>query len=201
MTLTAAPKRSARVREFLFGSPWRIAATTAVVALVVVLLVLLVRSATKNERTFSVPSAGMEPTIKAGGDVTVDLDADCCKRGDIVVFASSPNPEWERPGVDFFVKRVIALPGETIAQCDGEKVCIDGKVLDESYVPDGTPSNFPSTLPTLGDGKNLCGPDSPAGGCTLPAGTVFVLGDNRTNSADSRAYGPITVDSVVGVRR
>ena len=101
-----------------------------------------------------------------------------------------PNKEWHKANIDDLVKRVIGLPGETVTQCDGEKVCIDGKVLDESYLPKGTPSIFPSTLPKLGDGTDVCVPDSPEGGCKVPAGMIFVMGDNRTNSEDLTGQRP-----------
>ena len=152
-------------------------------------------------QAFYIPSASMDPTLKVGDRVLVNklsYDLHDMHRGDIVVFASAPNKEWHKAGIDDLVKRVVGLPGETVTQCDGEKVCIDGKVLDESYLPKGTPSIFPSTLPKLGDGTNVCAPDSPEGGCKVPAGTIFVMGDNRTNSQDSRANGPVKESSIVG---
>ena len=152
-------------------------------------------------QAFYIPSASMDPTLKVGDRVLVNklsYDLHDMHRGDIVVFASAPNKEWHKAGIEDLVKRVVGLPGETVTQCDGEKVCIDGKVLDESYLPKGTPSIFPSTLPKLGDGTNVCAPDSPEGGCKVPAGTIFVMGDNRTNSQDSRANGPVKESSIVG---
>ena len=152
-------------------------------------------------QAFYIPSASMDPTLKVGDRVLVNklsYDLHDVHRGDIVVFASAPNKEWHKAGIEDLVKRVVGLPGETVTQCDGEKVCIDGKVLDESYLPKGTPSIFPSTLPKLGDGTNVCAPDSPEGGCKVPAGTIFVMGDSRTNSQDSRANGPVKESSIVG---
>ena len=152
-------------------------------------------------QAFYIPSASMVPTLEVGDRVLVNklsYDLHDVHRGDIVVFASAPNKEWHKANIDDLVKRVIGLPGETVTQCDGEKVCIDGKVLDESYLPKGTPSIFPSTLPKLGDGTDACAPDSPEGGCKVPAGMIFVMGDNRTNSEDSRANGPVKQSSIVG---
>jgi signal peptidase I len=152
-------------------------------------------------QAFYIPSASMEPTLDIGDRVLVNklsYDLHDVHRGDIVVFASAPNKEWHKAGIDDLVKRVIGLPGETVTQCEGVHVCIDGKLLQESYLPKGTPSIFPSALPKAGDGTTTCAPDSPAGGCKVPAGTVFVMGDNRSNSQDSRANGPIKESSIVG---
>ena len=172
---------------------WTILIVAAVVIAIVIKTFLF--------QAFYIPSESMTPTLEVGDRVLVNklsYDLHDVHRGDIVVFASAPNKEWHKAGIDDLVKRVIGLPGETVTQCDGEKVCIDGKVLSESYLPKDTPSIFPSTLPTLSDGVNVCAPDSPQGGCKVPAGMVFVMGDNRTNSQDSRANGPVKESSIVG---
>jgi signal peptidase I len=86
------------------------------------------------------------------------------------------------------------------------RICIDGKLLDESYLPKGTITNMPDQLHyiTNSAGKRVlvCDPPgddgSPEGGCKVPAGKVFVMGDNRTNSQDARANGPIKESSIVG---
>ncbi len=96
-------------------------------------------------------------------------------RGDIVIF--SP-PDDDKP----YIKRVIGLPGDVISFADGN-VYVNGQQLEEPY---------------LQAGITRC----PGGICeepiTVPEGHVFVLGDNRRNSEDSRYFGPITVDSVIG---
>ena len=150
-------------------------------------------------QAFYIPSASMEPTLQEGDRILVNklsYDLHDVHRGDIVVFASAPNKEWHDAGIDDLVKRVIALPGETITRCgsDGMHLCIDGRLLDEKYLPNGlAPARnwFSGTLPN-------CAPDSPDGACTLPPGHYFVMGDNRENSQDSRAHGPITGSSIVG---
>jgi signal peptidase I len=97
-------------------------------------------------------------------------------RGDVVVL--DPPVESTQP----FIKRVIGLPGETVTFRDGY-VYIDGQRLDEAYI-DGAI--------TFCSGRRYCdyGP--------IPAGMVFVLGDNRENSEDSRFFGPVPIENLIG---
>ena len=173
--------------------------------LIVVAIVIAIVIKTFLFQAFYIPSASMEPTLMIGDRVLVNklsYDLHDLHRGDIVVFAAEPNVQWHRAGIDDLVKRVIALPGEIITQCDGDRVCIDGKLLDEGYLPKDTVTSIPSTLPYITDssGKKVlaCDAKSPEGGCKVPAGKVFVMGDNRTNSQDARANGPIKESSIVG---
>ena len=96
-----------------------------------------------------------------------------------------------RAGIDDLVKRVIALPGETVTECQSGRVCIDGRLLDEGYLPDATTTTINGTIPG-------CEPSSPENGCTVPASHYFVMGDNRGQSADARIHGPIKGSSIVG---
>ena len=175
------------------------------VGLVVLALVIALLIKTFLFQAFYIPSESMVPTLEVGDRVLVNklsYDLHDVHRGDIVVFAAGPNEEWHRAGIDDLVKRVIALPGETITQCQPNRVCIDGRLLDESYLPKGTITDLPENLPyiTNAEGKKVlvCDADSPQGGCKVPAGTIFVMGDNRTNSQDARANGPIKESSIVG---
>jgi signal peptidase I len=192
-------------------APKRNATRTAVEwgILIVVAVVIAIVIKTFLFQAFYIPSASMEPTLKVGDRVLVNklsYDLHDLHRGDIVVFAAEPNKEWHRTGIDDLVKRVIALPGETVTQCDTNRVCIDNRVLDESYLPKGTTTSIPNTLPyiTNSSGKKVLvcddvGPKgSPEGGCKVPAGKVFVMGDNRGNSSDARVNGPIKESSIVG---
>ena len=97
------------------------------------------------------------------------------KRGDIVVF--EPPVSSNKP----YIKRIIGLPGETIEIRDGG-VFVDGELLDEPYIEAGTTE---CTGP-------YCGP------ITIPEGQIWVMGDNRGNSSDSRVFGPVDIDSVQG---
>jgi signal peptidase I len=190
-------KRSGR-RAFL---EWGILIVVAIVIAIVIKTFLF--------QAFYIPSESMVPTLEVGDRVLVNklsYDLHDLHRGDIVVFAAEPNEEWHRAGIDDLVKRVIALPGEIITQCETNRVCIDDRLLDESYLPKGTVTTIPSTLPyiTSVTGKRVLvcepvGPNgSPEGGCKVPAGQAFVMGDNRTNSQDARANGPIKESSIVG---
>ncbi|HLM19321.1 MAG TPA: signal peptidase I [Acidimicrobiia bacterium] len=175
------------------------------VILIVVAIVIAIVIKTFLFQAFYIPSESMVPTLEVGDRVLVNklsYDLHDLHRGDIVVFAAEPNVEWHRAGIDDLVKRVIGLPGETITQCETDRVCIDGRLLDESYLPKDTVTTIPETLPyiTNAAGKKtlVCDADSPEGACKVPAGKVFVMGDNRTNSQDARANGPIKESSIVG---
>jgi signal peptidase I len=177
--------------------------------LVVVAIVIAIVIKTFLFQAFYIPSASMDPTLKVNDRVLVNklsYDLHDVHRGDIVVFAAEPNLEWHRNDIADLVKRVVALPGETITQCETNRICIDGRVLNESYLPKGTVTTMPETLPYIDNaaGKRVlvCEPvgpsGSPEGGCKVPAGKVFVMGDNRGNSSDSRVNGPIKESSIVG---
>ena len=164
------------------------------VVLVVAAIVIAVVIKTFLFQAFYIPSLSMYPTLHKGDRVLVNklsYDLHDVNRGDIIVFAAAPNIQWKTAGIDDLVKRIIAMPGETITECKTGKVCIDNRLLDESYLPKGTTTTIDSTPPG-------CEPDSPANGCTVPAGHYFVMGDNRGQSADARIHGPIKGSSIVG---
>jgi signal peptidase I len=126
------------------------------------------------------PTPSMESTLLVGDHAVINKAAYLFsepKRGDIIVF--KPNPSSEIT----YVKRIVALPGETISIRD-RVVLIDGKQLDEPYVSQSLESE---TAPG----------DSP-GSTLVPPGSYFVLGDNRPNSNDSRFFGTIPRESVQG---
>lgn len=134
----------------------------------------------------------MEPTVEAGQIISARPVAGeyAPVRGDIVLF-HPPGGQWGGRSAPF-LKRVIAIGGETIACCDPDgKVTIDGTPLDEPYVADDSPLDVPPN-------PDHCGPRQfpPV---ALAAGTVFVMGDNRASSVDSRCAGPISVTSVFAV--
>lgn len=132
---------------------------------------------------FQIPSASMEETIKTGDMVfaeKVSYQFSDPEPGDIVVFSDPQVPSRT------LIKRVIATEGQTVDLRDG-KVYVDGVALDEPYTQ-GLPS-YP--LRTVGN-VDITYP------YTVPKGDVWVMGDNRTNSSDSRYFGPIDKDTVFG---
>ena len=170
--------------------------------LIVVAIVIAIVIKTFLFQAFYIPSESMVPTLEVGDRVLVNklsYDLHDLHRGDIVVFAAEPNEGWHRAGIDDLVKRVIALPGETVTQCtvdgDPNRICIDDRALDESYLPKTDGKVITTTMPTSIPG---CDAGSPEKGCKVPPGQVFVMGDNRTNSQDARANGPIKESSIVG---
>ena len=96
-------------------------------------------------------------------------------RGDIIVL--NPPVRSDKP----YIKRVIALPGETVAVRDG-KVYVNGEVIEEAYIAEPPRYSYPFN----------------AGEYTVPEGAVFVMGDNRNNSSDSHIFGPVPLDRVIG---
>lgn len=141
-------------------------------------------------QAFYIPSGSMEPTLHEDDRVLVNKLSyrfGDPQRGDVIVFAKPDNA----PGnIDDFIKRVIALPGETISFSDGT-VFVDGRALEEPYIA-GAPSNSGRPIPN-------CAGETPLDDtCTIPADMVFVMGDNRVGSQDSRIFGPIEIDSIVG---
>lgn len=158
---------------------------------VAVVLALFVR--TFAVQAFKIPTSSMEPNLLVGDHLFVNRvmfapssgaleDALLAKRevqrGDVVVFRFPGNPDKD------YVKRVVGLPGETV-EVNERTVLIDGKPVDESdYVRFQRPEPDPSA-PEFG----LRPERRPWGPSRVPAGQLFVLGDNRDNSNDSRFWG------------
>jgi signal peptidase I len=130
-------------------------------------------------QAFYIPSASMEPTLKVHDRVLVNklsYHLHSVHRGDIVVFKAPP--EERTAQIKDLVKRVIGLPGDTI-EARGGHVYIDDRLLSEPYLPKGTITN---DLPKE----------------TVPANSYFMMGDNRTESSDSRVFGPIKRSALIG---
>lgn len=168
----------------------RIKSTVEWIAVIVGALVVALVVRTFLIQAFYIPSASMEPTLKEGDRVLVNkvsYDVGDISRGDIVVFELPPD-QVGPDGIKDLIKRVIALPGETIETRDGE-VYIDGRRLEEPYLAEGMITGDPAS----GNNPEIARQ-------TVPEGTVFVMGDNRANSHDSRYpdRGPIPIDSIVG---
>lgn len=170
----------------------------AVAAVVAFLLKSVVAQA------FYIPSGSMVPQLEVNDRVIVSKLAYRLhepRRGDIVVFECPPRavcrttppdqnpiPRFVKaagravglvqPSTEDFIKRVIALPGETVEGKEGH-VYVQGRLLIEPYLPDGTPTSDFAPI-------------------TVPPDRLWVMGDNRPNSSDSRVFGPIEKDLVIG---
>jgi signal peptidase I len=128
---------------------------------------------------FFIPSESMVATLEKGDRVLVNklsYKLHDVHRGDIVVFKRPPGEK--DPQVKDLIKRVIGLPGEVVEGKDGH-VIINGEELQEPYLQPGV------TTTTFG-------PE------TVPAGMVWVMGDNRSNSFDSRQFHSISQNLIVG---
>ena len=154
----------------------------------ILVMVALVLGLSWGLRTFvfqayEIPSGSMEETIQTGDMVfseKISYYFTEPAQGDIVTFVDPEIPSR------ILIKRVVAVGGQTVDLVDGV-VVVDGVALDEPYT-NGRVSN----------------PLTPAYGTsitypfTVPAGSLWVMGDNRTNSQDSRYFGPIKSSSVTG---
>ncbi|HEV2252959.1 MAG TPA: signal peptidase I [Streptosporangiaceae bacterium] len=162
---------------------WRRALAEMVITiLVAALLAGLVR--TFAFQTFWIPSSSMVPTIAVYDRVLVQkafFTWHDVREGDIVVFGHPPLDHC--PGEGDLVKRVIALPGQTIYS-SGNSIYVNGRRLAEPYLPQDDPL-----------GPSIASSQHPY---RVPPGEFYVLGDNRTDSCDSRYWGPITGSSIIG---
>ena len=130
---------------------------------------------------FVVNGASMDPTFESGQFLIVDrlsYETGTPARGDVTIFKYPNNPRV------YYIKRTIGLPGETVRITDGIVSIInaehpDGFILDEPYIGNAYRSHDTSTF-------------------TLGPSQYFVMGDNRTQSSDSRAWGPLDEKFIIG---
>jgi len=162
-----------------------------------VLVALVIR--TFVAQAFYIPSESMEPLLAKDDRVIVDkltYGFDDVSRGDVVVF--SKPPEQRTDGIADLIKRVVGLPGESIVIDDG-RVYVDGVLVEEPYLTPGTFTAQGAGTPSPGAVGTAprCGRDDP---CVVPEGHIFVMGDNRSNSKDSRwpDVGYVAADQLVG---
>jgi signal peptidase I len=165
----------------------RVLAEAGVMIALVALLAGLLRAFAFQ--AFWIPSASMVPTLSVYDRVLVQkafFSWHDVREGDIVVFSHPPLDQCGGPQEEGdLVKRVIALPGQTIYS-SGNNIYIDGRRLAEPYLPSYDP----------------LGPSIPGASrqhpYRVPPGEFYVLGDNRADSCDSRYWGPIEGSSIVG---
>jgi signal peptidase I len=132
---------------------------------------------------FYVKGASMEPNFHDHEYLIIDeisYRINTPERGQVIVFRYPLNPQ------EYFIKRVIALPGEEVLIKDGQVIIFNteypqGFTLDEAYLPSDLTTN------NNNEEKTLVGPDQ-----------YFVLGDNRNASKDSRSFGPINKSFITG---
>jgi signal peptidase I len=189
----SVPRQKSQIREYVeaFG--------------VALLLALVIR--TFVVQAFKIPSGSMLPTLEIGDHILVNkflygprLEVPLTQLsfgrlpglrapapGDVIVFVNPRNPSLD------FIKRVIATAGQTI------------EIRDRQVYVDGVPSPSPSALSE----RSPCLPTEPpfswprrgpesCGPYVVPDGFVFVMGDNRGSSYDSRAWGPVPVENIKG---
>jgi signal peptidase I len=140
-------------------------------------LALLIR--TFAVQTFKIPSESMQSTLLVKDRVLVNklsYRVHDINRGDVVVFTRPPKETNTQ--IKDLIKRVIGLPGETVEGRDGH-ILIDGRLLTEPYLDPGKAT-------------------SDFGPVKVPVGSIWVMGDNRDHSQDSRVFGPIEQRTVVG---
>ncbi|MBI2700706.1 MULTISPECIES: signal peptidase I [Mycobacterium] len=203
------PKAKRRKKKPEKRSTLRELTTLAVVAIVLYYVML-----TFVARPYLIPSESMEPTLHGcstcvGDRIMVDkltYRFSSPKPGDVIVFKGPPSwnvgyksirssntlVRWVQNALSFIgfvppdendlVKRVIAVGGQTVACRADTGLTVNGKPLKEPYLDPSTMMADPSVYPCLG---------SEFGPVTVPQGRLWVMGDNRTHSADSRAHCPM----------
>jgi signal peptidase I len=144
-------------------------------------------------KPYRIPTPSMEPTLHCARPVSGCLAGHSDRvivnrlayrlrdphRSDIVVFTPPAGAASACPPRTTFVKRIVGLPGETLSM-QGGRVSIDGRPLAEPYI------------------RSTAQRGAQSGTWRVPAGSYFVLGDNRTESCDSRSWGPVARDALVG---
>lgn len=139
-----------------------------------VLLSLAIRTYVAEARW--IPSTSMLPTLKIGDRLIIEkvsFKFNGISRGDIVVFHAPPASRMD----EVMIKRVIGLPGDTVSIKKGI-VYINGSPLEEPYELEKPRDDFKPF--------------------TVPEGSIFVMGDNRNNSFDSRFWGVVPTDLIIG---
>jgi len=150
------------------GSIWEFAKTLIIAFVLAQLIMVSVAQA------FQVEQYSMEPTLLPHDRVLVDKILYRLReprRGDVIVLKYPLNPQRN------YIKRIVALPGDVLEVKEG-KLSVNGRRVIELYVNNGPQGNF--------------------GPLNVPADSVFVMGDNRNNSEDSRAFGALKKNLVVG---
>ncbi len=160
---------------------------TVVVAIVIALVVQAY-----VVKPYRVPTPSMANTVRAGDRVLIDrvlYGHRDIERGDIVVFRGGAAVDNQ-----VLLKRVVGLPGDVLSIEDGH-LLVNGVPADEGYVRRSgrRPGDRPSRVRAVPDA-----PWSLQTPYTVPDGFYYVLGDNRTDSFDSRFWGPVAREAIIG---
>ena len=199
----AAATHPAHEREGFAGASQSLAATIAIAVFVITFII----------QAFQIPSESMEDTLLVGDYLLVDkthygpsngwsyfMPYRAIRRGDIIVFKYPVHPSQH------FVKRVIGLPGDRV-RLQRKRLFVNGKLQEESYVVDSLPpdtyrDNFPNgpraSLGVEASWYQQLEKLIEDGELIVPEGYIFVLGDNRDRSYDSRYWGFVPRENVIG---
>lgn len=173
-----------------------------IAVLFIIALVIAIYTQAFVVKAYEIPSESMEPTLMVGDRILVDRASyhfRAPRRGEVIVFRFNPNDtaNWTQGSNGFircldllaemlnlahqdslpFIKRVVGLPGDTVEVRMGGTVYINGEQLEENY-------------------QVILG--GPEGKWEVPPGTVMVMGDNRSNSNDSRRWGYVPYQAIIG---
>ena len=180
--MASSPKPRSTLREYVEAAVWAAVLTLVLRAFVI--------------QAFRIPSESMYDTLLKGDFLFVnkfeygpkipftDIRLPGLRpphRGDVIVFQFPQNPSQD------FIKRCIATGGQTVQVVD-KQVMVDGVELQEPYAKHSDPDIRPAGY----DFRDNFGP------FTVPKGSLFMMGDNRDNSNDSRYWGPVDMDLVKG---